>query len=804
MSNNLTGRREDSGDFFFVKHWAKLLLLLALPLLHGCSYYTLSDDPQINHQALMASPPGSLAVMPVKNDTKYDILSDLTRRELYSTLATLHYEDVEIDEVNRVVAERALEFGIPARSLPPEAFLKGKPADALLFVRVEKVSKFWLILYSHIKLRISMDLIDSRSGDNLYKNTATLHKRRISIPTSVGGIIETFVVTLWNLRGNEIETAMENFGQRIVTEFPDPGRSSPTSLGIDRIFVYSEEERLRAGDDLVVEMRGTSGQTATFDIGNLVSGLAMRESTPGVYIGSYTCANGDLSDSGIVRVHLEMASGEKIEKVYLDGKFRIDALPPPRPEIQRIQYLDDALRLYLGLPREAKLLQFEIYRSENPSDGYELQGRTKDRTWVDTHIKPNRRYSYMVKAVDDENNVSLVSPTRDALTPDRGPTLLPKTLYGKRVLHLYSSPYIISETCTLDPSATLRVEPGVKIQVKTGASLVLNGTASFDGREGAMIEIVGDGDADLIVFSPKSPNQTLRMHYTDLSKGATGIRTDGGKLRIERCNFESLDRGLQVVRSENLFVSRSKFKSVQRAIDGSSSQARIEYSEFVDTDRAISLYCPQMTITNCDFSGDGLAIEQRAAVTTSVDNNFFDTTSVAVLLKRIQGPCVFQRLYQSRSAQKNLFSPFSSTHDDYKSKGDRFYSEKAYHLAMKSYLNAWWLRKDRAVGMRLVDLLKSGPKLSNFLARDKQLGKLFRGDKQVESAMLVARCLAILAPEDVEVQLQYAELLDKMGFNPEAHEIRKRMGVQKPISPIPEITQGIEKVRESVRELIIP
>lgn len=49
---------------------------------------------------------------------------------------------------------------------------------------------------------------------------------------------------------------------------------------------------LRAGDVLVVTLRGTPGGRATFDIGTYVTGQPMSETTPGVYVARYTVPAG--------------------------------------------------------------------------------------------------------------------------------------------------------------------------------------------------------------------------------------------------------------------------------------------------------------------------------------------------------------------------------------------------------------------------------------------------------------------------------------------------------------------------------
>jgi hypothetical protein len=56
---------------------------------------------------------------------------------------------------------------------------------------------------------------------------------------------------------------------------------------------HTGDRPLRAGDVLTVVARGARGGSATFNIGDAIRGIAMRETSPGVYSGQYTVRNGD-------------------------------------------------------------------------------------------------------------------------------------------------------------------------------------------------------------------------------------------------------------------------------------------------------------------------------------------------------------------------------------------------------------------------------------------------------------------------------------------------------------------------------
>jgi hypothetical protein len=107
------------------------------------------------------------------------------------------------------------------------------------------------------------------------------------------------VVTVrYNVETNEIRSVLAS--RPIVATSPQAGGPQITSVTLNT------DKPQRAGNTITVGLQGTPGGAATFDIGSYVTNLAMTESTPGVYIGTYEIPNGanfsDVSITGRLRV----------------------------------------------------------------------------------------------------------------------------------------------------------------------------------------------------------------------------------------------------------------------------------------------------------------------------------------------------------------------------------------------------------------------------------------------------------------------------------------------------------------------
>ncbi len=64
--------------------------------------------------------------------------------------------------------------------------------------------------------------------------------------------------------------------------------ASPANAAVIASLSLSSSRPLRAGQTLVVTLEGTPGGTATFDIGDYLTGLPMSEGPPGTYVGRFT------------------------------------------------------------------------------------------------------------------------------------------------------------------------------------------------------------------------------------------------------------------------------------------------------------------------------------------------------------------------------------------------------------------------------------------------------------------------------------------------------------------------------------
>lgn len=87
---------------------------------------------------------------------------------------------------------------------------------------------------------------------------------------------------------------------------PPPGQVRITS------FTHNVTRPLRANETIAVELRGTPGGAATFDIFGVAQGIAMQEVSPGIYRGSYRVRSADNVLSAALFGHLRVGGTQAI------------------------------------------------------------------------------------------------------------------------------------------------------------------------------------------------------------------------------------------------------------------------------------------------------------------------------------------------------------------------------------------------------------------------------------------------------------------------------------------------------------
>jgi len=565
------------------KNWSFYIpfgIFLLLFFLSGC-LFTFNVNPKLDRAAFEHNPPIKIAVLPFVNKTSKRGADELARTLFYAAFVSLNYEDIKPGVVDETLAKMALANGKNPLETSPDIIAAKLGADALFYGTVEDVTKSYLVLYAHQKVRESVKLYDARRKYFIFSDTVTAYNRTIAPADSILGIFSSIVQTLWHMNKSENFATYERLAHRMVEDFPNIILPKPNCpILIQKIKVDTPARVLKKGDRIIVTMTATSGETATFDIGNLRRRITMSEVKPGTYQGIYEVQSGDRLDYAIVNASITDGKFTD-QKVDIKDVFRIDTIPPVTPSIVNIRSLKKDFHIYLTPPQDEDFDHFILYKSTNPRKGFWEFGKSEEPEFIDSDVQPGFTYYFYAVSVDRLGNTSHVSKEFVFCAPSPPPGRIELRTSGIIVLYAYSSPYYISKPLTIQKDAVLFIEPGTELHFARGASLMIEGLLTAIGDEDARIIFTGEEGWGGIRLQPGAPDTRFQITNATIENASAGIRLDAGSLEGRNLEITNCSTGLFAEKDSYPNIADSLFKNNNIAIHIEAKQAVIKNCDFI-------------------------------------------------------------------------------------------------------------------------------------------------------------------------------------------------------------------------------
>lgn len=405
-----------------------LIFLLVLgAALAGCSWTRTQHDPIFREDLFKAEPPRTLAIAPLDNLSKDEEGGEKMRVALYRALAPLAYDDVELDEVDRFISEKAMALNMRPEDLLYDYIASPDLADAVVFGEVTRVSRFFLFVYSQIRVDLQLVMYNTHTGEQLYLNHYVMHNPRITLPTSIAGIAEAFFSTFFHLRDRQLDVSLDAIAEEVAKRFPVPkGEVGRGRKNIETVEVSVAREVLREGDKVVIRALGSPASAATFSIGSVIVDAPMIETDLGQYTADYVVQPGDDGRYLFVTVTLADPEGTEAPTDFSahEKPFAIDTTRPVSYTISswsqfpgrdgivlRFAPVDPTDPEAENVPKE-----FHVFRGTPGDAALQPIGTTEEPEYKDEDAKVGVDYEYAVVAVDAAGNASEVR-TRIRITP---------------------------------------------------------------------------------------------------------------------------------------------------------------------------------------------------------------------------------------------------------------------------------------------------------------------------------------------------------------------------------------------------
>jgi hypothetical protein len=556
-----------------------IILFTIIIMLSGC-LFTFKSSPRINYGAFKNDPPASLAILPFTDLSDTDS-AELARLSIYNALSSKNYRDIEIEKVDNVLSEIAVHSGENPMETSPQILAEKLGADALLYGTIEKVSKFYIILYAHYKVRINVRIYDTRKKTFIFTDTITTHNRNIAPAASPLGLISSFITTWWSLRKSEKIETFERLSRRLAKELPEVARQEKgTDLIIYKIDVKYTSPKLKTDDRIDVSMEGRPGKNAEFDVGNTHRDLPMKEVRPGFYKGWYRIKKGDNLDYGLIRFRLSDGKN-KVEKIDYKDFFSIDTAPPSVPGILNIRSTKKYFHISITPPEDEDFDHFTLFRTDNPKDGYRKISELKQPYYKDKKLKEGKKYHYRIHSTDKLGNKSALSIDFEYQAPRSGPIEINRDLMSYTKLHAYSSPYIINRPIRVMEGNILDIEPGVKIHFGKNGSLIIEGELMASGDKKNKIVFTGEEGWPGIRIRSKGEMSRSRLSCAIIENAYHGIHINRGRLEAESLEIKNCLIGIKAEKNSSIRVVKSKFKKNNTAFSSNTRKTILKECDFI-------------------------------------------------------------------------------------------------------------------------------------------------------------------------------------------------------------------------------
>lgn len=495
--------------------------------------------------------PSNIAVLPFENVTDKAEAVNIVRCSFFNHFASKKFQDIELHRIDFTLREKGLYDKHEFLKIPPSQLGKILDADGLIYGRITGFERVFLGVYSQVSVELEVKLVKAATGGTLWRSRHKVTQREGGAPLDPLSAISTLLKTSLNVRDIEFLRISEDLCRTILFTLPEPSIGEVLKTPTITFFTQDSGGKWKkSGDKINVAMTGDPGMVASFNITGIGKVFRMSEETPGVYSGRYTVMPGDTVVAGMVTGHLIDARGNRSDWVDPLGVVNIDTAPPQNPSQPKAVGRDRTVILKWPESEDSDVLEYRIYRSRTPRDGYVEVGMTQLSQFLDTGLENETRYYHRISALDRAGNESDLTKYVVCVPVKPGPTMVSGAIETDKSWFAGASPYVIKEKVTVRNGATLLIEPGTVVQSQ-GPPIVVRGTLFAQGEKDNAIQLSAEEGLQTgrrwegIIFDNTSDAQSI-LAYCKIKQAQTAITIISSSPRIHNCTLTENENGIVV------------------------------------------------------------------------------------------------------------------------------------------------------------------------------------------------------------------------------------------------------------------
>ena len=197
---------------------------IGLALFIGCLVPSpvVINNNELSRHVVNGEPPRSIAVLPFKNNTDTEGITELVRNSICGHLSILPYRDVEISIIDRRLRKHKILDIETLQQIPIQKLGRILGCDAILFGQVNNFQRIFVGVYSQMAVSASIQVWDTRSARKIWsdQHIARIHEAGVPLDIILLPIIS--LRTGLNMREEVKIQVVDELAQHLVNAIPSP------------------------------------------------------------------------------------------------------------------------------------------------------------------------------------------------------------------------------------------------------------------------------------------------------------------------------------------------------------------------------------------------------------------------------------------------------------------------------------------------------------------------------------------------------------------------------------------------------
>jgi TolB-like protein len=533
--------------------------------------------------------PQRIAVLPFvsEQDTKENIKTML-RDSVYSHLSSTNYLFVRPQRVAQSLEllnlSSASDYQANAARIS-----KALDADALLLGEILSADVIYAGVAAQVYYEVQVSLV-SKTGKLIWQDTFSERSLEGGVSADPFSMLYSLAITAMHVGEENLFAVSDKIGRQVAKAIPQPeGAFETNSLFIGSVIHNATNDILTYGDELKIGIEAPSGLNVSATIESIDEVINLVEVTEGKYMAELPVSNQWNGKDLMLTGFAIDSTGNRARKISTVGLLTIDnSAPEPINGVEAI--LTQSSATFSWKANEPDLT-YTLFDKVNGTR-QEL-AKTKD-TKV-TIARPHQafqRYQFEIIATDLAGNTSGVNTLSAVYLPNNAmraasPLTLakiPAAISSDLALYKAYSPYILDVNSTVQPGASLFIEPGVTIQFTQGATLEVQGSLYTFGGELIAFEAMNKQLNDQ-TFIKLNSNSHIELNGFVVDSAGIAVEILQGRPMLNNCQilkskYSALSiKGVANVSIENCIINGSNTSAL---VVAQNARLKIRNSKFLN------------------------------------------------------------------------------------------------------------------------------------------------------------------------------------------------------------------------------